>query len=167
MGMAKLYCPIEFKHGADDFWAIYKASVCAVERRRAQFFALRAEGRSEDEVMGITKYAATTARLMIGRYHTLGLAGLQDGRSKNRGRPRVLTADEQQALAARLKEDFAQGTVWSGQQVQAWILAEYGKDVYLSRSYEFMRAAGFSPQKPRPRHVKGDEQVKENFKTKS
>ena len=70
--MAKLYCPIEFKHGADDFWAIYKASVCAVERRRAQFFALRAEGRSEDEVMGITKYAATTARLMIGRSHQLG-----------------------------------------------------------------------------------------------
>ena len=77
MSMAKLYCPIQFKHGADDFWAIYKASVCAVERRRAQFFALRAEGRSEDEVMGITKYAATTARLMIGRYHKLGLYGIK------------------------------------------------------------------------------------------
>ena len=57
--------------------------------------------------------------------------------------------------------------MWSGLQVQAWIQAEYGKDVYLSRSYEFMRAAGFSPQKPRPRHVNGDEQAKENFKTKS
>ena len=42
--MAKLYCPIRFQHQADDFWTIYKASVCAVERRRAQFFALRAEG---------------------------------------------------------------------------------------------------------------------------
>ena len=165
--MAKLYCPIQFQHQADDFWAIYKASVCAVERRRAQFFALRAEGRSEDEVMEITKYGVTTARLMIGRYHELRLAGLQDGRAQNRGRPRVLTADEQQALAARLKEDFAQGTVWTGQAVQAWLLAEYGKDVHLARSYEFMRAAGFSPQKPRPRHVKGDEQAKENFKTKS
>ena len=165
--MAKLYCPIQFQHQADDFWAIYKASVCAVERRRAQFFALRAEGRSEDEVMEITKYGVTTARLMIGRYHELGLAGLQDGRAQNRGRPRVLTADEQQALAARLKEDFAQGTVWTGQAVQAWLLAEYDKDVHLARSYEFMRAAGFSPQKPRPRHVKGDEQAKENFKTKS
>ena len=72
--MAKLYKPIQFQHTADDFWTIYKARVCAVERRRAQFFALRAEGRSEDEVMGITKYAATTARLMIGRYHKLGLA---------------------------------------------------------------------------------------------
>ena len=132
--MAKLYCPIEFKHEADDFWVIYKASVCAVERRRAQFFALRAEGRSEDEVMGITKYAATTARLMIGRHHELGLAGLQDGRAQNRGRPRVPTAGEQQGLAARLNEDFVRGTVWSGQQVQAWILAGYGKDVYLSRS---------------------------------
>ena len=56
MSMAKLYCPIEFKHEADDFRVIYKASVCAVERRWAQFFALRAEGRSEDEVMGITNF---------------------------------------------------------------------------------------------------------------
>ena len=165
--MAELYCPIRFQHQADDFWTIYKASVCAVERRRAQFFALRAEGRSEDEVMGITKFGVSTARLMIGRYHTLGLAGLQDGRAQNRGRPRVLTADEQQGLAARLNEDFVQGTVWSGQQVQAWVLAKFGKQVHLARSYEFMRAAGFSPQKPRPRHVKGNEQAKENFKTKA
>ena len=55
MSMAELYCPIEFEHEADDFWVIYKASVCAVGRRRAQFFALRAEGQSEGEVMGITK----------------------------------------------------------------------------------------------------------------
>ena len=63
--------------------------------------------------------------------------------------------------AARLNEDFVQGTVWSGQQVQAWVLAKFGKQVHLARSYEFMRAAGFSPQKPRPRHVKGNEQAKE------
>ena len=79
----------------------------------------------------------------------------------------MLTADEQQGLAARLNEDFVQGMVWSGQQVQAWVLAKFGKQVHLARSYEFMRAAGFSPQKPRPRHVKGNEQAKENFKTKA
>ena len=120
--MAKLYKPIHFQHTADDFWTIYRSSVCAVERRRAQFFALLAEGRSEEEVLNVTKYAVSTARLMIDRYHTLGLPGLQDGRDHNRGRPRVLTADEQQALAARLHEDFAQGKVWSGLQVQAWVL---------------------------------------------
>ena len=31
--------------------------------------------------------------------------------------------------------------------------------------YEFMRAAGFSPQRPHSRHVKGDEAAKEQFKT--
>lgn len=165
--MAKLYKPIQFQHTADDFWTIYKASVCAVERRRAQFFALFAEGRSEEDVLNITKYAVTSARRMIDRYHTLGLPGLQDGRDHNTGHPRVLTADEQHALAARLHEDFAQGKVWSGLQVKAWLLAEYGKEVYIARTYEFMRTAGFSPQKPRPRHIKSDEQAKENFKTKS
>ena len=106
--MAKLYKPIQFQHTANDFWAIYNASVCAIERRRAQCFALPAEGRSEEDVLDITQYAVTTARRMIDRYHTLGLPGLKDGRDHNQGRPRVLTADEQQGLAARLHVDFAQ-----------------------------------------------------------
>ena len=65
--MAKLYKPIQFQHTVDDFWTIYRSSVCAIERRRAQFFALLAEGRGEEDVLNITKYAVSTARLMIGR----------------------------------------------------------------------------------------------------
>ena len=96
----------------------------------------------------------------------MGLAGLRDGRQNNRGAPRVLTAEEQQALAARLQADFEQGIVWSGKDVQMWVLEQCGKTVYLGRTYEFMQAAGFSLQKPRPRHVKGDEAVNADFKTK-
>ena len=60
-----------------------------------------------------------------------------------------------------------QGVVWEGKRLQGWIKEQFGKEVYLGRTYEFMRAAGFSPQKPRPQHVKGDEAAKEAFKTKS
>lgn len=86
--------PIKFQHTADDFWALYQSSVSAVERRRAQFFALLAEGRSEKDVLEITKYASTTAQQIIGRYNTLGLASLQDKRIHQRGRSKLLTADE-------------------------------------------------------------------------
>ncbi|WP_415791213.1 hypothetical protein, partial [Deinococcus saxicola] len=50
------------QHDAADFWQLFKISTCAVQRRRAQFFALLAEGRSESEVLSITKYAVTSAR---------------------------------------------------------------------------------------------------------
>lgn len=116
--------------------------------------------------MDITQYAVRSARYVIDRYHRLGLNGLHDGRQNNRGAPRVLTADEQQALAAHLQADFEQGIVWDGKSIQQWLKEQFGKDVYLSRTYEFMRAAGFSPQKPRPQHAKGDQVAKEAFKTK-
>lgn len=164
--MAKFYSPIRFGHTADDFWSIYRTSTCAVERRRAQFFALLAAGKSESEVLDITKYAVRTAREIVERYHTLGLSGLRDGRHDNTGAPKLLTPDEQQELAARLHEDFGKGIVWEGKKLQAWIKERFGKEVYLGRTYEFMRAAGFSPQQPRPQHIKGDEGAKEAFKTK-
>jgi transposase len=126
-----------------------------------------AEGRSPSEVLEITKYAVSTARTISARYRDLGLIGLKDGRHDNQGAPTVLSGEEQQALAARVAQDFEQGIVWEGKQVQAWIQAQFGKTVYLGRTYEFLRAAGFSPQKPRPHHVKGDELAKEAFKTKS
>ncbi|MBZ9753636.1 winged helix-turn-helix domain-containing protein [Deinococcus sp. HMF7604] len=153
-------------HSATDFWQVYTASTCAVERRRAQFFALLAEGRPPDEVLQVTRYSLVSAYDLMTRYRALGLAGLRDGRQSNRGAPRLLSADEQQALAARLHADFAQGIVWSGKQVQDWVHAQFGKTVHLGRTYEFMRAAGFSPQKPRPRHVGGDEAAKADFTTK-
>ena len=164
--MKKFYSPVEFQHQAEEFWAIYRVSTSAVERRRAQFFALLAEGRSEGDVMDITRYAVRSARYVIERYHRLGLDGLKDGRRENQGAPRVLTAEEQQVLAAQLHADFAQGVVWEGKRLQEWIKEQFGKEVYLGRTYEFMRAAGFSPQQPRPQHVKGDQAAKEAFKTK-
>ena len=162
----RFYAPVTFSHAADDFWRIYHASCSAVERRRAQFFALLAEGRSETDVLAITRYSVRSARKIVERYHDLSLDGLKDGRAQNQGAPTVLKADEQQALAARLHADFEQGIVWDGQKVVRWIKEQYGKDVYLSRTYELMRAAGFSPRQLRPQHIRGDPVAKEAFRTK-
>lgn len=138
-----------------------------MERRRAQFFALLAEGKTESECLDITKYSVRTAREIIVRYHELGLAGLKDGRHDNKGAPTILTAAEQQELAAQVRKDFDQGIVWDGKKTQAWVKERFGKEVYMGRTYEFLRAAGFSPQKPRPSHVKGNPEEQEAFKTKS
>ncbi|WP_165953392.1 MULTISPECIES: winged helix-turn-helix domain-containing protein [Deinococcus] len=78
----------------------------------------------------------------------------------------LLTSEEQQRLATRLHKDFEQGIVWEGKRVQTWIKQEFGKDVYLGRTDELLRAAGFLPQQPRPRRVKGNEEAKEVCSTK-
>lgn len=164
--MKKFHTAVDLKHQAEEFWAIYKVSTCAVERRRAQFFAFLAEGKSEAETLDLTRYSVSGARQIIGRYHRLGLDGLKDARHGNRGAPPVLTAEEQQQFAAALQHDFDQGIVWDGKKAQSWVKETFGKDIYLSRGYEQLRAAGFSPQKPRPQHAKGDPVAKEVFKTK-
>nr|WP_272916879.1 winged helix-turn-helix domain-containing protein [Deinococcus xianganensis] len=154
-------------HDADTFWHLYTTSTCAVERRRAQFMALLAEGRPLPEILQVTRYSRVTAYDLVNRYRDRGLAGLCDGRHTNQGAPRLLSAEQQQTLATRLHADFEQDIVWSGKDVQNWLQEQYGLSVHLGRTYEFLRAAGFPPQRPRPRHVGGDEAAKEAFKSKS
>ncbi|WP_291424622.1 winged helix-turn-helix domain-containing protein [Deinococcus sp.] len=158
---------VEFKHAPQDFWDIYRRSTCAVERRRAQFLALLAEGRPEAEVFDLTRYSVNPARLTVRRYHELGLAGLRDGRHDNQGAPTILTATEQQRLAAQLQEDFGQGVLWDGKKVQQWVKQEFGKEVFLSRAYEWLNAAGFSKQKARARPTGSSDEASEAVKTKS
>ena len=57
-----------FQHQADDFWAIYKRSTCAVERRRSQLLALLAEGKFYVEVLAITQYSYQGADKIVDAY---------------------------------------------------------------------------------------------------
>ncbi|MFW8628634.1 helix-turn-helix domain-containing protein, partial [Deinococcus sp. ME38] len=102
------------------------ASTCAVERRRAQLFALLAEGRPVPEILQVTRYNRVTVYGLVKRYREQGLAGLRDARHGGQRAPRLLTAEQQQTLAARLHADFEQGIVWSGKDVQDWLQQQYG-----------------------------------------
>ena len=57
-----------FQHQADDFWAIYKRSTCAVESRRSQLLALLAEGKPSAEVLAITRYSYQGANKIVDAY---------------------------------------------------------------------------------------------------
>jgi hypothetical protein len=48
--------------------------------------------------------------------------------------------------------------------VQQWIKTTLGKELYLSRAYEFLDAIGFSQQTARPRHVEADDAAQDEFK---
>jgi len=154
----------KFQHEAAELWEGYQASTCAVERRRFQVLALLAEGRTRADVLAITRYSVPSYVDLVHRYNDHGLEGLQDRRHRNSGAPTLLSDAEVLLLAQTLRADYAQGIVWNGAQVQAWIKTTLGKDLYLSRAYEFLDAIGFSQQTARPRHVEADDTAQEDFK---
>ena len=78
-----------FQHQADEFWATYKRSTCAVERRRSQLLALLAEGKPYAEVLAITRYSYQGADKIVDAYEAQGLDGIKDQRHGNRGAPSV------------------------------------------------------------------------------
>ena len=109
-----------FQHQADDFWAIYKRSTCAVERRRSQLLALLAEGKSYTEVLAITRYSYQGADKIVDAYVAQGLEGIKDQRHGNRGAPTLLS-DADLLLAQSIRADVAEGGVWDENRVQEWV----------------------------------------------
>ena len=78
-----------FQHQADEFWATYKRSTCAVERRRSQLLALLAEGKPYAEVLAITRYSYQGADKIVDAYGAQGLDRIKDQCGGNRGAPSV------------------------------------------------------------------------------
>jgi transposase len=156
-----------FLHPAEDFWAIYTHSTCAVERRRSQLLALLCEGKSYAEVLAITRYSYQGADKVVDAYVAQGLEGIKDQRHGNRGAPTLLSDADLHLLAQMIRADIAEGGVWNGNRVQAWVKTTLQKDLYLGRCYEFLDAVGYSRQVPRPRHVEADQECQDDFKKKS
>lgn len=156
-----------FRHQAEEFWAIYRRSTCAVERRRSQLLALLAEGKSYAEVLAVTRYSYQGADKIVDAYLANGLEGIKDQRHGNRGAPTLLNDADLLLLAQTIRADIAEGGVWNGNRVQEWARITLQKDLYLGRCYEFLEAVGYSRQLPRPRHVEADPDRQEDFKKKS
>lgn len=164
MGRPRL--ELKQQHEVEELKAAYRACKDVVERRRIQAVWLLAAGKSHEEVKEVTAYAHSSLVKIIRRYNAAGLAGLQDQRHNNPGVAPLLTEDEQQALYTALQTAPEEG-VWSGKKVVAWVQEHLGKDIHLSRSYDYLERLGFSLQRPRPRHAEANEQAQAHFKKTS
>jgi transposase len=140
-----------------------------IERSHCQVVWLLAKGHSTAEVAEIVALSPRWVNKLARRYEAEGLAALGDRRRRNAGAKPLLSAEDLEALRARLRTPPDDGGVWSGPKVARWIAARLGLvHVHPPRGWEALRRIGWSLQAPRPRNPKAAApEAQEAFKKSS
>jgi len=141
-----------------------------VEARRGQLLALVADGKTAKDAAALVGLNANYARRVIGRYNREGSESLRDRRLEAvpPGCTPLLTAEQQQDLAAAIAGPAPGGGLWTGPAVARWIAATTGREyVAPQRGHDYLTRLGLSPQRPRPQHTDADPVAQDAFKKTS
>ncbi len=136
--------------------ARYRRASDGTERSHWQIIWLLAQGHRAYEVAAMTGYSAYWIGQLARRYNAQGAAALVDHRQVTRAhRPPLLTETTGlAALRAALAGPAPQGDVWNSRTVAAWLSAWLGRPVSVQTAWTYLRKLGWTPQAPRPRHVR-------------
>ncbi len=145
----------------------YRGAKDPVARSHWHIIWLLAQGRASEQVAIVTGYSVNWIRTLARRYNQHGSMGLGDRRHHNPGATGLLSAAQRAALAAALAQPPADGGVWTGPKVAAWMASTLGRPVHPQRGWEVRRRLGWTPQVPRPRHAKADPAAQAAFKKSS
>ena len=88
-------------------------------------------------------------------------------RSKENGRPPLLSPEQQADLHEALMGPAPDGGLWNQRKVADWISTRVGHKVPHKRGWIYMRSLGFTSQTPRPRHRDANKIQQEEFKKNS
>jgi transposase len=132
----------------------YRAAWDRVERSHLQIVWLLSQGRDERDVAAVTGYGRRWIGAIVQRYNEAGPDALGDRRRANAGAEPLLDADGEAALKAALTGTPADGGLWTGPKVAAWLGARLGREVWPQRGWDYLRKLGYSLQTPRPRNAK-------------
>ena len=135
--------------------ARYRAARDATEARHFQAIWLLAQGRTFLEVAEVLAFVPRWVEELAARYNAIGPEALGDQRRRNGRAATLLTEEVLPALAERVRTPPAEGGVWSGPKVAAWIARHLGlARVHPQRGWEALRRIGWPIQAPRPRHAR-------------
>jgi transposase len=141
-----------------------------VEARRWQLLALIADNLTVKQAARLVGLNYDYARRVVHRYNQEGPAALRDRRRELRapGTRPLLTAEQQQELAAAIQGPAPGGGLWTGPAVARWIAAKTGREqVAPQRGHDYLKRLGMSPQRPRPRHHAADPVAQAAFQESS
>lgn len=147
----------------DEIRGYFLTSEDVVEQSRWQVILLLSEGVKSEEVAQTVGFCVPWVRRIARRYNREGAAAMRDGRHENPGAEPLLGESLRQELAAAVEQPPAEGGLWSGPRVAAWMERRLGQKVHAQRGWDYMRRLGFTPQRPRPKHPEGDPAAQESF----
>src|SRR5689334_15077127 len=109
-------------------------------------------------------YTARWIRTIVSRYNRAGEAAILDRRRMQKGHPPLLTASQQKELDQALELPPADGGLWTGPKVAAWMQERLGREVDPRRGWDYLQRLGRSSRVPRPQHEQSDEATQQAFK---
>jgi transposase len=93
-------------------------------------------------------------RTILKRWNAQGPQGLLDRRATTNGGQSKLTEEQQAQLREALQQRPADGGLWSGPKVAAYVRQRWGVIVGQVTGWKWLRRLGFTLQVPRPGHPK-------------
>ena len=142
----------------------YRNATNPVERTHWHILWLMKEGHTPNEIAFMLGSTARWVRTIVQRWNQAGEQGIQDQRLTLPGAPCLLTASQQKELDQALDQPPADGGLWSGPKVAAWMQEQLGRPVDPRRGWDYMQRLGRSTRVPRPQHEQSDEATQQAFK---
>jgi transposase len=142
----------------------YRSAANPVERTHWHILWLMAEGHTPDEGAFMLGYTARGVRTIVQRWNREGPQGIADHRLALAGAPCLLSIEQQKELDRALDQPPADGGLWSGPKVAAWMAERLGRQVDPRRGWDYLQRLGYSTRVPRPQHEESDEAEQAAFK---
>jgi transposase len=136
--------------------------------KRMQMVVLAIEGYTAPAMARSLSSSRRVCQHWVQQYNAHGLKGLKD--KEGRGKPPLLTPDEQVRLKRRL-DDGPQPEdgvcTLRGKDIQRILAEEFGKVRSLDTVYSLLHQLGYSSLVPRPQHRHADPEAQADFKKSS
>ncbi|HTD19382.1 MAG TPA: winged helix-turn-helix domain-containing protein [Ktedonobacteraceae bacterium] len=149
---------------AEELHDRYRSATTAVERTHWHILWLIKEGHTPNEIAFMLGYTARWVRTIVQRWKKAGEQGIRDQRLTLPGAPCLLTAEQQKELDHALEQPPADGGLWSGPKVAAWMQEQLGRPVDPRRGWDYLQRLGRSTRVPRPQHEESDQATQQAFK---
>ena len=105
---------------------------------------------------------------IINRYNSLGEEGTKNlkriSHQRKGGKKNILNEQQLEKLKQEIENRPLDGGIWTGAKVARWIEVETGVEkVWNQRGWDYLKKCGYSWQRPRPKHRKGDKIEQADF----